>query len=161
MHYNDTIPTQHLHMRTHQLFLHHYNELELHPEMYEELAKDYGINGQPVLTQLRSINLATSFPYDIMHLLFENLVPNLIHHWTGTFKGLDQGTGTYKISKVMWEAIGRLTTQATPTIPSSFVGTLPNIAQDHKLFKAEAYAFWIQYMAPILLKGVLSDRYYE
>jgi hypothetical protein len=85
----------------------------------------------------------------------------MIRHWTGTFKGLDQGTGTYEISKQHWDTVGRLTAQATRTIPSSFVGMLPDIAQDRNLYKAEAYAFWIQHMAPILLKGILPSCYYE
>lgn len=57
--------------------------------------------------------------------------------------------------------VGRLTVQAGRTIPSAFVGTLPDIAQDGNLYKAEASAFWIQYIAPIVLKDRLPDRYYK
>ncbi|CAE6497313.1 unnamed protein product [Rhizoctonia solani] len=96
-----------------------------------------------------------------MHLLFENLVPNMVKHWTGDFKGLDKGTGTYRISKAQWMMVGLLTAWATRTIPSVFVGTLPDIAQDQSLFKAEAYSFWIQYLAPILLKDVMPRKYYN
>jgi hypothetical protein len=163
MYPHDTVPIQHLHMQTQRLFLAHYNELEAARTQLnrDRVAKEFGINGRSIFAHLKSINLATSFPYDIMHLLFENLVPNMIRHWTGTFKGLDQGTGTYEISKQHWDAVGWLTAQATRTIPSSFVGMLPDIAQDRNLYKAEAYAFWIQHMAPILLKGILPSRYYE
>ncbi|CAE6378452.1 unnamed protein product [Rhizoctonia solani] len=80
-----------------------------------------------------------------MHLFFENLVPNMVKHWIGEFKGLDEGKGAYKISKEEWIAIG----------------TLPDIAQDCGLYKAEAYSFWIQYLAPILLKGRLMQKYYN
>ncbi|KAB5593712.1 Dynein heavy chain, cytoplasmic [Ceratobasidium theobromae] len=159
-HPDDTVSVEYLHMRTHQLFLAHYDELETTDDP-EQVSKDYGINGRSVLARLKSIDLATSFPYDIMHLLFENLVPNMIRHWIGEFKGLDQGTGRYEIDKRHWAAIGNLTASATKTIPSSFVGTLPNIAQDRQLYKAEAYAFWIQYLAPILLKNTLPNLYYD
>ncbi|KAG9079645.1 hypothetical protein FRC06_007605, partial [Ceratobasidium sp. 370] len=108
-----------------------------------------------------SIDIPSSFPYDLMHLLFENLVPNMIHHWTGKFKGMSQGTGSYQLTEAQWKAVGRLTTQATKTIPSAFVGTLPDIAQDFTLFKAEAFAFWFQHLAPILLADMLPRRYYE
>ncbi|CAE7090773.1 unnamed protein product [Rhizoctonia solani] len=96
-----------------------------------------------------------------MHLLFENLVPNMIKHWIGDFKGLNAGNGTYQIPKPSWLIVGLLTALATRTIPSVFVGTLPDIALDRVLYKAEAYAFWIQYLAPILLKNLLAKKYYE
>jgi hypothetical protein len=150
-------------MRTHEQFTQQYAQLRNGNTQAErnEIARYYGINGEPLFTQLRSIDLPSSFPYDIMHLFFENLVPNMVKHWIGEFKGIDQGKGTYKISKAAWTMIGVLTTQATRTIPSAFVGTLPDIAQDRGLYKAEAYSFWIQYLAPILLKDTLPQKYYK
>ncbi|CCO37326.1 hypothetical protein BN14_11481 [Rhizoctonia solani AG-1 IB] len=105
--------------------------------------------------------MTASFPYDFMHLIYENLVPNLIQHWTGTFKHLDQGSEHYVLTLAQWIAIGVETAAATRTTPGSFVGTLPNIAQDQSLYTAEAYGFWIQYIAPIVLKGRLSNKYYQ
>ncbi|CCO36849.1 hypothetical protein BN14_10996 [Rhizoctonia solani AG-1 IB] len=105
--------------------------------------------------------MTASFPYDFMHLIYENLVPNLIRHWTGTFKHLDQGSEHYVLTLAQWIAIGVETAAATRTTPGSFVGTLPDIAQDQSLYKAEAYGFWIQYIAPIVLKGRLSNKYYQ
>jgi hypothetical protein len=69
--------------------------------------------------------------------------------------------GNYRLSKQDWDTVGLLTAQAGRTIPSAFVGTLPDIAQDGNLYKAEAYAFWIQYVAPIVLKDRLPDKYYQ
>ncbi|KAG8743020.1 hypothetical protein FRC10_000530 [Ceratobasidium sp. 414] len=120
-----------------------------------------GINGRSIFAHLKSVDLASSAPYDIMHLLFENLVPNMIRHWTGNFKGLNQGTGNYELLGQHWVEIGQLTAKATRTIPAAFVSTLPNIKQDGNLFKAEAYSFWFQYVAPIVLKGRLPERYYQ
>lgn len=48
-----------------------------------------GINSRCILSALRSIDIVASFPDDFMHLIFESLVPNMIKHWTGTFKHLD------------------------------------------------------------------------
>jgi hypothetical protein len=156
-------PLQQLVMRTHELFFVHFNKREAArtQEVHNKIAKGCGINGRSVFAELKYIDFATSFPYDIMHLLFENLVPNMIWHWTGMFKGLNQGRGTYEIPKLHWDGIGWLTAQATKTIPCSFVRTLPDIAQDCNLYKAEAYAFWIQYVTLILLKGILPDQYYK
>ncbi|KAG8729570.1 hypothetical protein FRC10_003791 [Ceratobasidium sp. 414] len=150
-------------MRTQEFFNFHYGEIEADQTeaARERYRKDTGIKGRSVLTRLQSIDLPSSAPYDIMHLLFENLVPNMVRHWTGTFKELDQGTGNYELGEGEWEQIGVLTTRATKTIPSVFVGTLPDIAQDMNLFKAEAYSFWFQYVAPIILKGKIPDKYYR
>ena len=54
----------------------------------ERLAKEYGVKGVPILSFVRSVQLPWSFPYDFMHLIFENLVPNLIQLWTDDFKDL-------------------------------------------------------------------------
>ncbi|QRW14127.1 Transposase family Tnp2 protein [Ceratobasidium sp. AG-Ba] len=151
-------------MRSHVEFLADLRAIEAAPTRAarEFLQKDLGINSRSIFTRLKSIDLSSSFPYDIMHLLFENLVPNMIKHWTGTFKWLDAGqNGGYVIDEVVWKVIGKQTAAATRTIPAEFVGTLPNIADDTKLFKAEAFAFWFQYMAPILLRGRLNEPYYS
>jgi hypothetical protein len=159
-------PIDLLPMRTHEqtlLFLGQLDQLNgpRQNAARERLSRECGIVGRSIFTHLKSVDLASSFPYDIMHLLFENLVPNMIRHWTGEFKGLDEGTGTYQLAPLEWESVGKLTAQATRTIPSAFVGTLPNIATDRNLYKAEAYAFWIQYAAPILLAGRLPEQYYK
>lgn len=150
-------PYNNLPMRTHELCLATYDALETARNQTERdnLAREHGINSRPIFARLQSIDLASSAPYDAMHLLFENLVPNMVRHWTGTFKGLDQGTGTYQLSAQQWEDVGRLTARATQTIPSQFVGTIPDIGQDRNLYKAEAYVFWIQYIAPVVLKDRL------
>jgi hypothetical protein len=150
-------------MRTHALFLSHADELDAArtKAARDALARHYGINSRSIFSHLRSFDLASCAPYDIMHLFFENLVPNLIRHWTGTFKGLDQGTGNYQLPGASWDVIGRETAASVRTIPSDFVGTLPDIAQDGNLYKAEAYAFWIQFIAPIVLEGRLPEPYYQ
>jgi hypothetical protein len=154
---------ENLPMRTHALFLSHADEIDAAPTKTarDALARHYGINSRSIFSHLRSFDLASCAPYDIMHLFFENLVPNLIRHWTGTFKGLDQGTGNYQLSTASWDVIGRETAASVRTIPSDFVGTLPDIAQDGNLYKAEAYAFWIQFIAPIVLKDRLPEPYYQ
>jgi hypothetical protein len=72
-------------LRTHGLFLAHLNDLDVAPTKAAraKIALDTGINSRSIFADLKSINLATCAPYDIMHLFFENLVPNMIRHWTG------------------------------------------------------------------------------
>ncbi|QRW12243.1 Transposase family Tnp2 protein [Ceratobasidium sp. AG-Ba] len=157
-------PPDMLLLRTHELFLNHYNsldELDGQPGRRKQLAKELGINDRPIFARLKSFDLSCCAPYDVMHLLFENLVPNMIKHWTGKFKKLDQGTGNYQLAEAVWKQIGKETAKATGTIPVTFVGTLPDIAEDQTLYKAEAYSFWIQYIAPIVLQDRLPEPYFE
>jgi hypothetical protein len=74
-------------MRTHPLFLAHLQQLEAAQTKAARarIARDSGINSRSIFARLKSIDLASCAPYDIMHLFFENLVPNLIKHWTGQF----------------------------------------------------------------------------
>lgn len=150
-------------MRQHKLFEMHYCAIEAEPTeaARNRVRQDIGINARSVLSHLKSVDFPSSFPYDIMHLLLENLVPNMVYHWTGTFKWLDQGSGSYKLLNEVWKTIGVATAEGTKTIPSRFVGTIPDIAEDRKLFKAEAYSFWFQYLTPILLNGKLPAKYYK
>jgi hypothetical protein len=81
----DPFPPEDIIMRTHQLFLVHLQQLEAAPTKAARarIAQDTGINSRSIFARLKSINLASCAPYDIMHLFFENLVPNMIKHWTG------------------------------------------------------------------------------
>jgi hypothetical protein len=150
-------------LRTHQQILDQLAELEA-PQTEarcKKLAQEYGLNSCSVFTYLRSIDLAMCAPYDTMHLLFENLVPNMIRHWTSHFKGLNQGSGSYQLTQEQWDKVGKLSEATAHTVPLFFIGTLPNIAQDGNLYKAEAYLFWFQYLAPIFLHTRLRELYYS
>jgi hypothetical protein len=61
-------------------------------------SKDCGIKGVPALSYLKSLSFPLSFPYDFMHLIWENCIPNLILLWTGEFKGLDEGDEDYQFT---------------------------------------------------------------
>lgn len=119
----------------------------------ERLAKQYGVKGTPVLSFLDSLDFPRSFPYDFMHLIWENLIPNLVLHWTGEFKGLDSGKESYHISRAIWEAIGEKTAAAGSTIPSAYGPRVPNIATEKSLFSAELWSFWTLYLGPVLLRN--------
>ena len=97
-----------------------------------------------------------------MHLIFENLVPNLIRHYTGDFKGLDSGTESYDLPKSMWDVIGEAAARSGDTIPSGFGARMPNICTERSSMTAEAWSTWITYLGPILLRGRFSKLvYYE
>jgi hypothetical protein len=96
-----------------------------------------------------------------MHLIWENLVKNLILHWTGEFKGCDTGTEDYKFLKPIWEAIGEATAALGSTIPSAFGPHVPNIATHKTQYTAEMWSFWTLYLGPVLLRHQFQfQKYY-
>ncbi|KAJ7808167.1 hypothetical protein B0H14DRAFT_3482564 [Mycena olivaceomarginata] len=124
----------------------------------EKLAKFHGIKGLPALCRVGSMDSAHSYPWDFMHLLFENIIPNLVKLWSGKFKGLDTVTEDYKISEEVWVDIWAETAEAMKDIPSAFSRSL--VAGPGK-FTAEAWCFWFVYMAPALLKDRFSHPKYH
>lgn len=125
----------------------------------KEIAKFHGIKGLPALRRVRSHHYGKSAPWDLMHLGFENTAPNLYKHWSGKFKGLDTGAEDYEIPDAVWEIIWQETADAVRHIPAGFVRVL---GSNPAYFTAEAWCFWIVYLAPALLKGRFNDeKYYD
>ncbi|KAG8728070.1 hypothetical protein FRC10_005363, partial [Ceratobasidium sp. 414] len=158
----ELFPPGDLFLRTHESFLLCYDELDTaEGGERHRLAQECGLNRRPMFARLGSIDLSSCAPYEMMHLIYENLVPNMVIHWKGTFKWLDHEEEVYPIDGDVWEVIGRLTAEATRTVPAQFVSTLPNIDRDMNFYKAEAFSFWFTYLAPILLNGRLNQEHYE
>ncbi|KAJ8507020.1 hypothetical protein ONZ45_g10560 [Pleurotus djamor] len=95
-----------------------------------------------------------------MHLVFENLMKNLIALWTGNFKGITTGTEDYQLHPKVWEAIGEATASAGSSIPSSFAARPPNIADDKIALTADSLSFWMQHLGPPLLARRFSQTKY-
>jgi hypothetical protein len=117
----------------------------------ERRAKASGIKGIPILSALSSLSFPNSFPYDFMHLIFENVIKNLVLLWTGAFKGLNEGTGEYVLPNHVWEAVGAAMAASCMTIPSCLSASPPNIADDKSSTTADTWSFWLMYLGPALL----------
>jgi hypothetical protein len=129
---------------------------------FERLATESGIKGVPLLNSLCSLSFPTSFPYDFMHLIWTNLIPNLILLWTGKFKDLDHDGEDYLLAPAVWDAIGKATSDAGKTIPAAFGSRVPNVASEKAQMIAETYSIWTLHLAPVLLKGRFPNpRYYK
>ena len=131
---------------------------------HERLAKEHGIKGIPLLSSVSSISFPSSFPFDFMHLIWENLIPNLIEFWTGRFKDLDHEDEGYFIEPHIWNEIqvGAATAACKATIPSDFGAPVPDIATKQYQMTAEMYSNWTLFIAPIVLHGRFkSDQYYR
>ncbi|KAI0686435.1 hypothetical protein C8T65DRAFT_567901 [Cerioporus squamosus] len=97
-----------------------------------------------------------------MHLIWENVVKNLMQLWAGTYKDLDEGSQEYQIRTSVWEEVGKASANAGSTIPYVFGPRPPNVASDKISWTADTRAFWFQYIAPVLLRGrFLQTKYYD
>ena len=108
--------------------------------------------------RVNSLDFACGIPWDFMHLLYENVVKNLVNLWKGKFKGLDDGAQDYIIPEHIWKQIVAETVAAVRDIPSAFIRSLGNIESDQSNYTAEGWAFWFMYLAPFLLKNRLNDH---
>jgi hypothetical protein len=127
----------------------------------EELAKAYGIKGVPLLSALGSLRFPQSFPYDFMHLIWENLIPNLVLFWSGCYKGMDEGQ-PYVVDPHIWQVVGASSAEATKTIPSSFGASIPNPARDRSSFTSSTWSVWSLFIAPTVLRRRFpKERYYK
>ena len=95
-----------------------------------------------------------------MHLIWENLIKNLVLLWTGEFKGLDEGDEVYELDKTVWEAIGEGTTASGSTIPSAYGACVPNVAQDKSGCTTDMWSFWTLYLGPTLLRNHFQKSTY-
>ena len=154
----------HLPLRTHTDFLKQAKEVQFADtdSDSEHLSKLYGIKGVPILSALSSLSFPSSFPYDFMHLIWENVIKNLMLFWTGKYKDLDEGSGTYQLPLAVWDAIGSATADSGNTLPYIFGPRPPNVATDKVSWTADTRSFWAQYIAPVVLRGrFLHDKYYD
>lgn len=127
---------------------------------YKTRSTACGIKGIPILSSLHSLRFPTSFPFDFMHLVWENVIQTLTDLWCGKFKGLDEGTGDYRLKDSVWKAIGAACKKSGDTIPAVFGGRVPNIAEERSHFIAETWALWGQYVAPVLLRRRFKNPVY-
>ena len=103
------------------------------------------------LSYLSFLFFPYSFLYNFMHLIFENIMKNLILLWTGKFKGLNKGTGQYYLMPKVWEAAGTTTAASELTIPTAFSARPPNVCDNKMACTADTWSFWMLYPGLVLL----------
>jgi len=125
----------------------------------EELSEAYGIKGVPLLSALGSLRFPQSFPYNFMHLIWENLIPNLVLFWSGNYKGMDEGQ-PYVLAPNIWQVVGATSANATKMIPSLFGASIPNPAKDSSYFTSSTWSMWSLFIAPTMLQCRFPDEHY-
>ncbi|KAJ2921502.1 hypothetical protein H1R20_g15592, partial [Candolleomyces eurysporus] len=109
-------------LRNHDDFLEDAQHVQLAPSQAESnrRAKDSGVKGFPILAHVNSLIFPHLFPFDFMHLLYENLIKNLLDFFCGQFKELEHGDEGYCVEQALWEAIGDATEESGATIPGAY-----------------------------------------
>ena len=139
---------------THESFLEdaHRVQSALTDSASDDLAKLCGIKGVPALTVLSSLSFLKSFPYDFMHLIYENLLKNLMLLWSGNYKDLGCGNESYTFQQTIWEAIGVASAQSGLHIPSAFGPCHPDVATDKVSWTADTCTFWALSLGLVVLR---------
>ncbi|KAJ7191813.1 hypothetical protein GGX14DRAFT_380760 [Mycena pura] len=97
-----------------------------------------------------------------MHLIPENLIKNLLDLWTGNFKGLDEGTGSYVLQPAAFEGVGSTCAAAGDTTPSAFGARVPNLATQRHYYTAESYTLFTTLIGPVALRNRFRNpKYYR
>jgi len=135
-------------------------EATLIKSWHKALSKEYGVKGVSILFNLSSLMFLLCFPYNFMHLIWENVIKNLILLWTSNFKGLDKGSGCYQINATVWAAIGSATVVSGSTIPGCYRTCPPNFVENRSSTTTDTWSFWTLYLGPVLLQQKFKDKKY-
>lgn len=125
----------------------------------ERLGQKHGIKGLSILEKLPTIDFPLSFPVDAMHNLFENILKLQVNLLSGAVK--DLADEDFVLTTRQWAAVGEATAAAGATIPSSFAARPPDFVKNRQACTADTWSFWLQYIAPVLLDGLLESRFYK
>lgn len=97
-----------------------------------------------------------------MHAVIENVIPELVSLWTGTYKGLSTGSESYTLPPSVWEAIGQACSESGNTIPAAFGCRVPDIHTRRHEFIAESWLLFATVLGPALLERRFTrQRYYD
>jgi hypothetical protein len=160
-----TYDLMHLPMRSHEGFLadaHAAQDARI-KAAHDRLILEHGVKGMPLLACLLSISFPFSFPYNFMHLVWENVVKNLFNLWSGTFKGVgtDFSDDDFVLSKEALAEVGKMGHKAGSSIPYAFGPRPPNLASDKVSWTAETRAFYAQHIAPSVFRRHLRAKYFK
>lgn len=147
--------------RTHYQFIRQAREVAAASSAAEKerLGQKHGIKGLSILEKLPTIDFPLSFPVDAMHNLFENILKLQVNLFSGAVK--DLADEDFVLTTRQWAAVGEATAAAGATIPSSFAARPPDFVKNRQACTADTWSFWLQYIAPVLLDGLLESRFYK
>ncbi|KAJ9095019.1 hypothetical protein QFC21_005812 [Naganishia friedmannii] len=128
----------------------------------EAMQTEKGINDQSVFALIGSIDFPWSFSADIMHILFENIMKELLGLWEGKYKAsmvtgavngrLSAAAGeNYVISKVDWDAMDGEVASSNATVPAQMARRLGSLSK-RGYWTTETYSYFLLHLGPTVLK---------
>ncbi|KAH7316374.1 hypothetical protein B0J17DRAFT_584693 [Rhizoctonia solani] len=98
-----------------------------------------------------------------MHMIFINLIPQLVDIWTCTFNNMDEGAESYSRDIALFKILGEIVENSGSTTPTSYGCRVPNIALPHHGgATAEAWSMFGGYLGPCVLRGRFrKTKYYR
>ncbi|KAF8605879.1 hypothetical protein BDV93DRAFT_437887 [Ceratobasidium sp. AG-I] len=95
-----------------------------------------------------------------MHMIWINLIPQLVKLWTNDFHEIGAGSENYLIGPQLWAVLGNICKKSGDTIPSSFGCRVPHLKKRGN-FIAESWSLWATQLAPHILRRRFSNpKYY-
>ncbi|KAJ1300030.1 hypothetical protein OPQ81_011150 [Rhizoctonia solani] len=131
------------------------------PTEQKRLATESGIKGITLLARVPSVSIPRSFPVDLMHMIWQNLIPQLIELWTGKFNDLDAGLEDYHLRLNAWNALCDACVPSKRTMPSSFGCPVPDPRKPSHFIAESWNIFTAQLAPPLLYKRFSDERYYQ
>ncbi|KAA8914894.1 hypothetical protein FN846DRAFT_770669 [Sphaerosporella brunnea] len=130
-------------------------------DMCDSCQKKHGIRGPTILQQLRSLDFPRSFPPDLMHLMYENVVPALFRHFRGVFFSSNVKRRSTVSGKNDWTVVGNAFEDSAGFYPFAFGDPLRNFTRHCHELKAAEWAIVTKQAAPIFLKTLLPEEDYN
>lgn len=102
-----------------------------------------------------------------MHVLFENVMPQLLLCWRGKYKNEKDDKGKeqadqrgFVLSDAAWEELKSEVAASNTMVPSQFAPYVNPI--DRKSYwTAETYSYFMMFLGPIVMKDRLPSAYYR
>ncbi|KAF8601142.1 hypothetical protein BDV93DRAFT_533718 [Ceratobasidium sp. AG-I] len=95
-----------------------------------------------------------------MHMVWLNLIPQLVDLWTNNFNDIGEGQEEYQLHPNVWQAVSTSAADSGDTIPSEFGCRVPSF-EKRSHFIAESWSIWALQLSPHLLRRRFRrDRYY-
>ena len=147
---------RHLPIRDHDTFLSDANKAA-NDKAY---ATSTGISQLSILSRLSSIRFPASFPLDLMHLIFLNVLPNLwgLYSMKGKWQDLLPLEADYRLGKANVESVAKELVGSSKITPSSFGRAFPDIDRTKSYWVAENWAMFGSYVGRVALIDRFKNR---
>lgn len=129
-----------------------------HAEKANKIGKAFrGVRGPSILFFMSFLTFPTSFVVDYMHAVCNGFVQSTATLWFKHQKGSRKNKRDYRIGRHITEINNRL----KALTPVWEMTRLPRGLNERKFWKASEWRNWLLFFSPVVLLGLLPDKYYD